>query len=556
MPSTHDARETWPTAEGKGSESPDWMRYMQVSLTMLAGTNDVLPVANFLVQEVKCDEARPACLRCTSTGRKCDGYEVDPPNALKPVPQSAVAVPATLGSLYATSPEARSFQFFTEKTLAGFQTFFRDDLWSSRVLQVAQSTDCIRHAVVALASYHERYLTHDQAQLPESTYGLSHYNRAIRELLTPSSHTSFRPHVLILSCIIFVCIEVGYHLSRTITPGLIRLEILQGKTESAIGLFKYGCKMIQQSRATSDQNISPTGYSSHDAQAIFRLAEAIFKRIAVQISMLVGDVDTEVRHSFYVTFSRTKPLPGLPFKSLAEAREALLDMIVEQASPGLRGLEPHNIAYHSANINQWCQSFDALVADYHSAGKTISSADRRAMSLLQLHRQYLEINVAKCLKGPGDPCFWDRFTGLFEEMVGHATIAAGLDETGGSPREIATDPFDPSRSRFHIDIGISAVLFSMIARCRDPIVRRKAIAVMRADQALEGVWNGPLTARTATRLVELEESRSGKPVTCSDDIPAEARVRDIRVHLWPGERKADIVFRFDDHDSCEETVEW
>src|SRR6266849_4477675 len=26
-------------------------------------------------RHVKCDERRPSCLNCTSTGRKCDGYE-------------------------------------------------------------------------------------------------------------------------------------------------------------------------------------------------------------------------------------------------------------------------------------------------------------------------------------------------------------------------------------------------------------------------------------------------------------------------------------------------
>jgi len=29
----------------------------------------------FRIRRVKCDETQPACLKCTSTGRKCDGYE-------------------------------------------------------------------------------------------------------------------------------------------------------------------------------------------------------------------------------------------------------------------------------------------------------------------------------------------------------------------------------------------------------------------------------------------------------------------------------------------------
>jgi hypothetical protein len=159
---------------------------------------------------VKCDEARPACLRCTSTGRKCDGYQSNPPSTPSTSPQST-ASPSSVVSTYTTSAEARSFQFFIEKTLANFQTFFPDDLWSTKVLQVAQSTNCIKHSLVALANYHELYLTHQQWLQLESAHALKHYNLAIRELLTPSPDDLSQGHIPILSCLIFISIEVVLH---------------------------------------------------------------------------------------------------------------------------------------------------------------------------------------------------------------------------------------------------------------------------------------------------------------------------------------------------------
>jgi hypothetical protein len=176
---------------------------------------------------VKCDEARPACLRCrsiqrnatspthiisgTSTGRTCDGYQSSPCSTPRTLPQSTPSSPASVISTYTTSTEARSFQFFIEKTLANFETFFPDDLWSTRVLQVAQSADCIKHGLLALAHYHELYLTHQQWLQLESAHALKHYNIAIRELLTPIPDDLSQGHIPILSCLIFISIEVGLH---------------------------------------------------------------------------------------------------------------------------------------------------------------------------------------------------------------------------------------------------------------------------------------------------------------------------------------------------------
>jgi hypothetical protein len=95
-------------------------------------------------------------------------------------------------------------QFFVEQTAVQFGTFVPDDLWSSRVLQLAHSNTCIRHALVALSSYHERYWSRDAAGEP--LYGLRQYNQAINELVRAdrSSHL----HIQLVSCTVFICIEV------------------------------------------------------------------------------------------------------------------------------------------------------------------------------------------------------------------------------------------------------------------------------------------------------------------------------------------------------------
>lgn len=262
----------------------------------------------------------------------------------------------------------------------------------------------------------------------------------------------------------------------------------------------------------------------------------------------MGDTDPTLWEAIHDTFYNARVRYEIPFKSLADAREALLELLVEQASPGLKGKSIHEIMAHSLKLEQWGHSYDSLLADYNHAGKILSDAERRATALLQLHRKYLEINVSKYIYGQGDPCFWDRFTADFDDIVNYAATAAGLDENYAH-RNWSTD--STPTAYFHLDLGFSSVLVAVIARCRDPFIRRRAISVMLAGRVQEGAFNGSQSARVAAKVMELEEARSGE-VKCSSDIPEEARVRTIRVQLLGSESpKTRIVYGFD-QGFCEE----
>ncbi|KAL9573079.1 hypothetical protein ACKAV7_002764 [Fusarium commune] len=257
----------------------------------------------------------------------------------------------------------------------------------------------------------------------------------------------------------------------------------------------------------------------------------------------MGDVDAGLWSSYCDTFSSALPPPETSFTSLSGAREAILELLVEQSSPGLKGKPIYEIISHASRVEIWGQSFDNLLDELENSGKTLTIGDQRAIALLQLHRKYLEINVAKYLHGQGDPCFWDRFTAEFDEIVNYAATAAGLDKNY-TQRNWAND--SPPEAYFHVDIGYTSVLVSVIARCRDPSIRRRAIAVMLAERVQEGVFNGSQSARVGARVMELEEARSGREVGCSSDIPEEARVRTIRVHLLgPENKKVKMVYGFD-----------
>src|SRR3954470_12179261 len=73
------------------------------------------------VRRVKCDESKPFCLKCTKSGRRCDGYvplktwvfEVKTRDESSTSP-SLISSPQ---SDYADPIESRSLQFFRERTV-------------------------------------------------------------------------------------------------------------------------------------------------------------------------------------------------------------------------------------------------------------------------------------------------------------------------------------------------------------------------------------------------------------------------------------------------------
>lgn len=172
------------------------------------------------VRRVKCDEAKPACLRCTSTGRKCDGYSYELDKSPAPGSTGDIVVRTSVKSDLVVNPfgterERRSWDFFCIKSVSHLSGFYGSEFWGRLVLQAAHHDQGIRHALIALSSVHERY--ERQHEFPcfsfeddgSVQFALKQYNLAIQRLISPSSKDQQTlPDVHLVSCIIFICIEV------------------------------------------------------------------------------------------------------------------------------------------------------------------------------------------------------------------------------------------------------------------------------------------------------------------------------------------------------------
>ena len=91
---------------------------------------------------------------------------------------------------------------------------------------------------------------------------------------------------------------------------------------------------------------------------------------------------------------------------------------------------------------------------------------------------------------------WDRFTARYEHIVELASLIVEPNPDGNTQKQ---------RPEFSQDMNTVGPLYAVAHRCRDPVIRRKAVAILYAAPRQEGVWDSMLTARVAEKVISIEE---------------------------------------------------
>ncbi|KJR87587.1 c6 zinc finger domain containing protein [Sporothrix schenckii 1099-18] len=539
-------------------------------------------------------------------------------SALSPAPSPSLSTHRISPSSYGDPLEARSLLYFTERTIAQFQAFFPDEFWNSHVLQFALSQDCIRHAIVSLSAHHERYSRPHADGVPaissatttpsnmaifskvgssdmnanmdaDRAFAFKQHNLAIKSLLA-CGDPSKALHVHLVSCLIFICIEA-----------------LQGELLSAIRLFKHGLSMIEElnrrtgilgkvtpgpsstdtaagtapgapkpasaatpgstassSASTSSAATASTSASSSSTTSLPQTPQAVMpsptapsfsdsivnavvaflNRFAVQVALLVGDIDPDLNIGVMAGVSRKPTLsPDTRFHSLLEARESILNLAIHVLSGAPRArLGDGFLESAVLMLGWWTAAFDQMVAE---RGPSLSP---RGIALLELHKRYL----AAHLKVPNPTNSDDRWMNYVTEFADIVSLA----ERALQPEPDAVGTKETTLPTFHMDLGVIPVMFSTVLRCRDPVVRRRALAVLRNNRLQEGIWDSSLTLRVAERIVMLEESSvAAAAVAAAGMARKPQRVKSIQVRMDPDEKVATLEYGLED-DKFEEVLDW
>ena len=213
------------------------------------------------VRRVKCDETKPACLRCTKTGRHCDGYvspgtitlEVKeakgaspelsergalvPPSSIPDLLQSLtqIVMPSLSSDIFDSSVGARNFQFFQEVTSPALGAFTAPYIWDTVVPQYCHNEPAILHLVHAVAISHEA--THDNVfkcddsspkwlHDPRRRVFTDHYTKAMGRLARQSTNP-ISVEIILLACLLFISVE-NFQNKNQVACGHIRSGVKVG----------------------------------------------------------------------------------------------------------------------------------------------------------------------------------------------------------------------------------------------------------------------------------------------------------------------------------------
>ncbi|KAI1185699.1 hypothetical protein F5B17DRAFT_406779 [Nemania serpens] len=465
------------------------------------------------VRHVKCDEGRPACHRCVSTGRTCDGYGIwgggggevnQAGQALKPrahVGPVRSAIASQYGKL---SPEQETcFRWFSCWTYTKLPLPFITPFWNTLVLQACAAEPAVLHAALALGSAHQKESLEEgelnEARMvldPQQKFMLSEYGKAMRNLRPHFSNQDRRSvHVALVVCTLFTF-----------------FENLLGRYTTANAHLHSGLRLLAETYAHGNHVAGKTATAKSRGSVDNWIIES-FARLHVQAALL-GQGLLSIYPRLPV-FPIT-PIPTV-FVSTNQAAHymdrLLLDVLYQAEQCSCSGSDVADPAISAAlydtrrrlrgELGLWLAAYDATNPDV-SAG--FSSVDRFYIRLLRGYHTMATIIINTGI-WPACEMEYDQhtaeFLSLLEQLI--AIWKAHIVRPAWRPN---VGPTEMPRNISHSvgDKGWIPLLYFIAVKCRVHRLRLQAIRLLSQSLHKEGIWNARLALIITKEIMQIEEA--------------------------------------------------
>ncbi|KAK3333966.1 hypothetical protein B0T19DRAFT_142446 [Cercophora scortea] len=468
------------------------------------------------IRKVKCDETKPYCVRCTKTGRRCDGY-LDARTMAQRRRRSGATMPGDspgdprtpLFYEWASAEEKRSFQFFQHVTAPCLSGDYDGAFWSGIVLQICQSEPAVKHAVLAVSALHEgmtRGTVAPYADISDrQSFALWQYNKSIAFLLDQMREADAKPLVPLLTCILFVCIEFMQSKDR----------------ESLIHLDQGRYILSQLGRKASSRNPEIDIIKDH--------LVPVYTRLSLTSLMFGGDPV-----AIPVSLKTSVDIPAM-FTTIDQVRYALYDFMDETLRFAKRTHQAKFSDVSSEEMLAFEDEQDYLLRKLSKFNVAFSLYQSRAgkdsppgsVALVQIHIYTTLIWVSTALASRETA--FDDHVASFSAIVPLAasfmdSIAAPSlrDNPAAKAPTSSPSPADTQRfsNMFTFEMHIIAPLYFVAVKCRHPLIRRSALNLLQRNPSRrENLWRANIMAAIAEDIIKLEErhldpdtrSRSASP---------------------------------------------
>ncbi|KXH53463.1 C6 zinc finger protein [Colletotrichum salicis] len=428
------------------------------------------------IRRSKCDEARPSCARCISTGRRCDDY-ISPPTTTYSWAQLLRSWPVNSASSIRAAQPSRARIVYAERTIdfyrkvigPAFAGSFNSYFWANVVIQMSDQEPVASHAVLALSSVYE---TFNKGAWEASPFAMWHYNEAIKLLRTTTDRA-----LILFVCVLFICIE-----------------LLRRNPKDATTHCRHGTNILNEIHNESDflrNHVTPVMRQLSIAPYRYGINPATFPTVRKPISIFTNRLQTVAEaHARLLTIH----------VRLVRYLESVNDCHLEA---GQEGPEPDA---------KWTRQFILVDLDaWYKAYRELKKEERYIMRkedmvrLLDIRYIVAKIALLTSDKGEAGECVYDEHTDKFRAVVVLASQAEGSSDSSPAPSSSKSSAGWGTESV--LELGYSSPLFMVVTRCRQLKLRLEALRLMKKlMQPERNIWERKLTWSIAQRVIEIEHN--------------------------------------------------
>ncbi|KAG4428360.1 hypothetical protein IFR05_016154 [Cadophora sp. M221] len=390
---------------------------------------------------------------------------------------STIETPPSL--VRGTTQDQRAFDFFCSVTSPILSCHFDEDFWNYFLLQMSRSESTVWHSVIALGTLHEQgTIDDDDLRLLHHRNGLSHYNKAITQLTKFTEPESQSAESVLVSCIIFVCVE-----------------IVLGNIKGARNHLQAGVEIIS---SLDTPGSLPTFYQSN-GQLLKSNVVPIFDHFNNQ-SFIYGRILTPATKRVHELFD---DVPDT-FLNYGEARNyhtSLLSAAHHFAVKSLNAPDQDSEEYvdlleEKLNLQRRIQGWSDAAEELLKSNR-LSNYDRGRISHIKLSHKCASMWVFSALNT--DEMSFDAYVYDYDALVKLSRVNLNKCSV-----YIETPHLAGSKQDSHLLESVSP-LFVVATKCRNPTIRRQALTLLRRYPPSQGFWDSKLVVRVVERIVQLEE---------------------------------------------------
>lgn len=428
------------------------------------------PLPGCRKRKVKCDESKPHCLRCTNTGRKCEGYSPPPIGSYSWAELLGRKPIAPAITTRRNTQDGRALEFYHHVVAPALSRFPGDDFWTRMVAQASMQEPAVRHAVAAISSIYE--LTDDPSQdslvgTQRGRFALEQYNQALHHMTKNCDE----------SVVLFVCIL------------FIAIESLRENKQAALTHCQYGIKVFNN---LGSGNVWARDY---------------FRPIYIRLTACPFFFGASLNAFPCPVGTEEEEISG-PHANYSICRYRL-DLIItrcirfireyELPAPGTFKPPPDYTFYHErqtvllSQLADWTKNFDDFVA-----ANPYPDNNQSPYLLMRIMSITCRTWISACAEE--SEMAYDKYMDDFKEVVRLSGQALASERA-----RMGTSTRMSTKSKFTLELGFIPSLYFVVIKCRDLQTRLLALYYMaELSPTRENLWNSSLMVAVAKRVIELE----------------------------------------------------